>query len=141
MNEPSPPNEPKAIEPVQAADIAPPAVVESSVEPGGPIGQTKSGALTARGRKLMADVQARRPEHASIEVCFRWIELDKDIAGGVLGGGLAYRFFFWMLSLLVAHGRRAWHRVALERGCGVHGCGRGPGRRGRRYGRHRSAAG
>ena len=47
----------------------------------------------------MADVQARRPEHASIEVCFRWIELDKDIAGGVLGGGLAYRFFFWTLSL------------------------------------------
>ena len=99
MNEPSPPNEPKAIEPVQAADTAPPAVVESSVEPGGPIGQTKGGALTARGRKLMADVQAKRPEHASIEVCFRWIECDKDIAGGVLGGGLAYRFFFWMLSL------------------------------------------
>ena len=99
MNQPSPPNEPKAIEPMQAADAAPPAVVEGSVEPGGPIGQTKGGALTARGRKLMADVQAKRPEHASIEVCFRWIECDKDIAGGVLGGGLAYRFFFWALSL------------------------------------------
>jgi Virulence factor BrkB len=99
MNEPSPPNEPKAIEPVQAADTALPAVVESPVEPGGPMGPTKSVALTAWGRKLMADIQAKRPEHASIEVCFRWIELEKDIAGGVLGGGLAYRFFFWTLSL------------------------------------------
>lgn len=26
---------------------------------------------------------------------------DKDIAGGVLGGGLAYRFFFWILALAV----------------------------------------
>ena len=26
---------------------------------------------------------------------------DKEIAGGVLGGGLAYRFFFWVLSLSV----------------------------------------
>src|SRR5687767_11663013 len=99
MNQPSPPNEPKAIEPVQAADTAPPAVVEGSGEPGGPKGQTKTEALTARSRKLMADVQAKRPEHASVEVCFRWLECDKDIAGGVLGGGLAYRFFFWALSL------------------------------------------
>lgn len=26
---------------------------------------------------------------------------DKEIAGGVLGGGLAYRFFFWVLSVTV----------------------------------------
>jgi hypothetical protein len=34
-------------------------------------------------------------------VCFSWIVRDKEIAGGVLGGGLAYRFFFWVLALTV----------------------------------------
>jgi uncharacterized BrkB/YihY/UPF0761 family membrane protein len=46
----------------------------------------------------MADLEAKRPEHASIEAGFRWILRDREIAGGVLGGGLAYRFFFWALS-------------------------------------------
>jgi hypothetical protein len=34
-------------------------------------------------------------------VGFRWLVRDKEIAGGVLGGGLAYRFFFWIMSLAV----------------------------------------
>jgi uncharacterized BrkB/YihY/UPF0761 family membrane protein len=46
----------------------------------------------------MADLEQRRPDHASIEAGFRWIARDREIAGGVLGGGLAYRFFFWALS-------------------------------------------
>jgi hypothetical protein len=32
---------------------------------------------------------------------FRWLARDKEIAGGVLGGGLAYRFFFWVLAIAV----------------------------------------
>jgi uncharacterized BrkB/YihY/UPF0761 family membrane protein len=35
----------------------------------------------------------------SVEAGFRWLFRDKQIAGGVLGGGLAYRFFFWTLAL------------------------------------------
>ena len=50
---------------------------------------------------LLAQLEANRPEHASVEVGFRWLLRDKEIAGGVLGGGLAYRFFFWLLSLTV----------------------------------------
>lgn len=36
-----------------------------------------------------------------METGFRWLQRDKEIAGGVLGGGLAYRFFFWILALAV----------------------------------------
>ena len=50
---------------------------------------------------LYDGLERRRPEHASIEVAFRWLVRDKEIAGGVLGGGLAYRFFFWVLALTV----------------------------------------
>jgi membrane protein len=46
-------------------------------------------------------LESKRPERASIEIAFRWLVRDKEIAGGVLGGGLAYRFFFWVLALTV----------------------------------------
>jgi uncharacterized BrkB/YihY/UPF0761 family membrane protein len=55
----------------------------------------------ARGVALYEQLERQRPQRASIEVCFRWLVRDKEIAGGVLGGGLAYRFFFWVLALTV----------------------------------------
>jgi hypothetical protein len=58
-------------------------------------------AARARGVALRDELEAQRPAHASIEACFSWIVRDKEIAGGVLGGGLAYRFFFWVLALTV----------------------------------------
>ena len=61
----------------------------------------RSEALRARGMAMFDGLERRRPEHASIEVAFRWLVRDKEIAGGVLGGGLAYRFFFWVLALTV----------------------------------------
>ena len=54
-----------------------------------------------RGQELYRQLESMRPEHASVEVGFRWIVRDKEIAGGVLGGGLAYRFFFWIMALAV----------------------------------------
>jgi uncharacterized BrkB/YihY/UPF0761 family membrane protein len=54
-----------------------------------------------RGLELYQQLEAKRPEHASIEIGFRWLIRDKEIAGGVLGGGLAYRFFFWIMALAV----------------------------------------
>jgi uncharacterized BrkB/YihY/UPF0761 family membrane protein len=63
--------------------------------------KVRSEALKTRGLALYDDLERRRPEHATIEVGFRWLERDKEIAGGVLGGGLAYRFFFWVLALTV----------------------------------------
>ena len=50
---------------------------------------------------LREQLEEQRPEHVSIETGFRWLLRDKEIAGGVLGGGLAYRFFFWILALTV----------------------------------------
>jgi uncharacterized BrkB/YihY/UPF0761 family membrane protein len=63
--------------------------------------RVRGDAVRARGETLLADLEGKRPDHASIEIAFRWLLRDKEIAGGVLGGGLAYRFFFWVLALTV----------------------------------------
>jgi len=55
----------------------------------------------SRGIALRRDLEAQRAQHESVEAAFCWVQRDKDIAGGVLGGGLAYRFFFWVLALTV----------------------------------------
>jgi len=54
-----------------------------------------------RGETFVAELERKRPENAVIEVGFRVLGRDKRIAGGLLGGGLAYRFFFWTLALMV----------------------------------------
>lgn len=66
-----------------------------------PAGRWRSRALAARarGEGFLARLEERQSRHASIDVGFRWLLRDKEIAGGVLGGGLAYRFFFWVLAL------------------------------------------
>lgn len=46
-------------------------------------------------------LESMRPRHSSVEIGFRMIERDIRIAGGVLGGGLAYRLFFYALALAV----------------------------------------
>ena len=61
----------------------------------------RAEAARARGLALRDGLEAQRPAHASIEAVFSWISRDKEVAGGVLGGGLAYRFFFWVLALTV----------------------------------------
>jgi uncharacterized BrkB/YihY/UPF0761 family membrane protein len=61
----------------------------------------RSEAATLWGQTQLERLEGQRPEHAWIEAGFRWILRDKEIAGGVLGGGLAYRFFFWFLALSV----------------------------------------
>ena len=61
----------------------------------------RSEAFTAWARSVVTRLDGVRPRHASIDVGFRWFSHDRKIAGGVLGGGLAYRLFFWMLALTV----------------------------------------
>jgi hypothetical protein len=63
--------------------------------------RARSEAATLWGQEQLSRLEGQRPEHASVEVGFQWIVRDKEIAGGVLGGGLAYRFFFWFLALTV----------------------------------------
>jgi hypothetical protein len=63
--------------------------------------RARAQAARARGVALREQLEGERSHHASIETGFLWLQRDKDIAGGVLGGGLAYRFFFWILALTV----------------------------------------
>jgi len=63
--------------------------------------RARGEAARVRGVALRAHLEEQRPEHVSVETGFRWLQRDKEIAGGVLGGGLAYRFFFWILALTV----------------------------------------
>ncbi len=67
---------------------------------------SQKAAMTARAAAVRTRLQEERPRHLSIEIGFQWLARDIKIAGGVLGGGLAYRCFFWALAfgLLVAGG-------------------------------------
>jgi uncharacterized BrkB/YihY/UPF0761 family membrane protein len=96
VSQPPPTGRPPKLEPVEAADDDEPRVDEAS---GADPRLTGTGkALVARGAVLMDRLAAKRSDNPAVEVGFRWIPLDREIAGGVLGGGLAYRFFFWTLS-------------------------------------------
>jgi hypothetical protein len=96
------PDEPNVVEPATGLTASPRGPEgtpsEDTAQPDGPSRPTRAEALTAKVRETLATLDAKRPEHASIEVGFRWPLRDREIAGGVLGGGLAYRFFFWALS-------------------------------------------
>jgi hypothetical protein len=74
---------------------------QTPFDPPQPAGRWRARAQAARARcdGLFARLEEAQAEHASIDVDFRWLLRDKEIAGGVLGGGLAYRFFFWVLAL------------------------------------------
>jgi uncharacterized BrkB/YihY/UPF0761 family membrane protein len=87
--------------PREDAGEARPPVEQQPVEPSKPSLRDHAAAATAWGQRRYSQLEDMRPQHASIESGFRWIVRDKDIAGGVLGGGLAYRFFFWLLALSV----------------------------------------
>ena len=63
--------------------------------------RARAEALTARGQAVLERLEGERPHHASVEVGFRFLVRDRQIAGGVLGGGMAYRLFFWTLALSV----------------------------------------
>ena len=56
-----------------------------------------------------------RTVHPSVDVGFRLADRDKRVAAGVLAGGIAYRLFFWCLSLsLLVNGSLGFadgHRV------------------------------
>ena len=78
-------------------DIPPP----TPPAPDRPPMRQRAEALTARSQALLERLEGERPRHASVEIGFRFLVRDRQIAGGVLGGGMAYRLFFWMLALTV----------------------------------------
>lgn len=50
---------------------------------------------------LAARLHAERPRRAPVDIAFRLLLRDTHVAGGILGGGMAYRLFFWTLALAV----------------------------------------
>jgi uncharacterized BrkB/YihY/UPF0761 family membrane protein len=81
----------------------PPAGDQESATEGATEGGMRERVVAARvwGQHKYERLEQKRPQSQPVEVGFRWFERDVQIAGGVLGGGLAYRFFFWVLSLSV----------------------------------------
>jgi uncharacterized BrkB/YihY/UPF0761 family membrane protein len=53
----------------------------------------------AEGARATAWATGARVSHPSVDVGFRLADRDKRVAAGVLAGGVAYRLFFWCLSL------------------------------------------
>ena len=95
MTTPDPHSPPEA----RVAPAAPPAAAPESASEAGI--RSRVGAARVWGQDLYDRLERQRPQSQPVEVGFRWIERDVQIAGGVLGGGLAYRFFFWVLSYSV----------------------------------------
>lgn len=100
--------EPVAKGAMSPSDGAPPAAPDGDEPP--PSGgkeprwtgvRRRAQSARARGEDLVSDLERRRPESAVVETGFRWLARDKRIAGGILSGGLAYRFFFWLLALSI----------------------------------------
>jgi hypothetical protein len=64
-------------------------------------GRRREAAAVAWATERMARVRGARDDNRWVEVALRVVERDNRAAGGVLGGGLAYRMFFWTLALTV----------------------------------------
>jgi len=57
--------------------------------------------LRRKRESLAARLREERPRRAPVDIAFRLLRRDTSIAGGILGGGMAYRLFFWTLALAV----------------------------------------
>ena len=58
----------------------------------------------ARAGRAGAWALGARETHASVDVGFRVSDHDRRVAAAVLAGGVAYRFFFWLLALALVLG-------------------------------------
>lgn len=94
-----------------------PEQAEPPAEPATPPGvfARAAGWARAEGTRASAWVTGARSTHPSVDVGFRLAYRDKRVAAGVLAGGIAYRLFFWYLSLsLLVNGTLGFadgHRV------------------------------
>jgi len=58
----------------------------------------------AKGAQATAWAEEARETRASVDVGFRIADREKQVAAGVLAGGVAYRFFFWLLAAALLAG-------------------------------------
>ena len=52
-----------------------------------------------QAERTVAWVTEARTSHRSVDAGFLAADRNKRVAAGVLAGGVAYRFFFWMLAV------------------------------------------
>ena len=52
-----------------------------------------------QAERAVAWVTVARTSHRSVDAGFLAADRNKRVAAGVLAGGVAYRFFFWMLAI------------------------------------------
>jgi uncharacterized BrkB/YihY/UPF0761 family membrane protein len=50
-------------------------------------------------QQLAQRAQAERARHRSVDAGFEMFERDREVAGGIIAGALAYRLFIWLLPL------------------------------------------
>jgi uncharacterized BrkB/YihY/UPF0761 family membrane protein len=58
-----------------------------------------AAALQDRPQRAMARAKAERKRHKSVDAVFEMVDRDGEVAGGIIAGALAYRFFIWLLPL------------------------------------------
>ncbi|HEX7255440.1 MAG TPA: hypothetical protein VF236_05875 [Gaiellaceae bacterium] len=59
----------------------------------------RAAAFRERARRLEERAQAERRQHESVDAAFEMVDRDGEVAGGIIAGALAYRFFIWLLPL------------------------------------------
>ena len=55
--------------------------------------------LRVRAERLEERAQVERSKHKTVDVAFEVADRDGEVAGGIIAGALAYRFFIWLLPL------------------------------------------
>ncbi len=82
-------------------DAAPPP--EPAQRPPGRVSRASAWSK-AKGAQATAWAEEARETRASVDVGFRIADRDKQVAAGVLAGGVAYRFFFWLVAAALLAG-------------------------------------
>jgi uncharacterized BrkB/YihY/UPF0761 family membrane protein len=54
-------------------------------------------AVQEQGRRASTRAQDERSRHASVDTVFEMVDLDGEVAGGIIAGALAFRLFIWLL--------------------------------------------
>lgn len=58
-----------------------------------------AASLRVRAQRLEERAQVERSKHESVDTAFEVVDRDGEVAGGIIAGALAYRFFIWLLPL------------------------------------------
>jgi uncharacterized BrkB/YihY/UPF0761 family membrane protein len=58
-----------------------------------------AAALQGQPQRARARAEVERKRHKSVDAVFEMVDRDGEVAGGIIAGALAYRFFVWLLPL------------------------------------------